>query len=294
MSRKNQDKNFNDYGFKLLSLCNTVDLCILNWRSFNDKGIGAYTFYNHQGKSTIDFVLCNNHALKYICDFNVFPPNIFSDHCIVDFDMNINLNQTQRGGYNKGDKIFISKWKEDKKKEYISALNSEETILKLESLLGDLEGTSSCEVVEENLKKFTEILVKTGAGHIKEVGKKSSSNGINRGQEWYDSQCRSQKEIFRQYELRYYDTGLDEDRVAMCEQRSIYRNLCRKKKRELNQKDADRFVRLSRKDPKEFWREFKGFNDKNKGTSECNFYEHFSNLANVQSTVGEEGKKGSR
>ena len=37
VQRMNEDKTVNDYGVKLLNLCDAVDLCILNGRCFNDK-----------------------------------------------------------------------------------------------------------------------------------------------------------------------------------------------------------------------------------------------------------------
>ena len=74
----------------------------------------------------------------------------------------------------------------------------------------------------------------------------------------------------------------------MCEHRSIYRNMCRLKKREYNQKEADRLVYLSKKEPRQFWREIKG--DKKREVSrECDFFNHFQQLANIESRVGEEG-----
>ena len=44
----------------------------------------------------------------------------------------------------------------------------------------------------------------------------------------------------------------------MCEERNKYRKLCRDKKREFKQKEAEKLVRLGKSKPKEFWREIKG------------------------------------
>ena len=66
--------------------------------------------------------------------------------------------------------------------------------------------------------------------------------------------------------------------------------MCREKKRDFNQKEADRLVLLSKKDPKEFWHEIKGGENREKN-ADCNFYEHFKNLANIESRVGEEGQR---
>ena len=59
------------------------------------------------------------------------------------------------------------------------------------------------------------------------------------GSKWYDRECKVQRERFIEQQKRYFDAGEDSDRVMMCEERNIFRSLCREKKREYNQKDAD-------------------------------------------------------
>ena len=87
VERVNKDKTTNGYGWKLLDLCNAVDLCMLNGRAFNDKGKGKFTFCNHRGKSTIDFVVVSKFALYKINDFNILPINSFFDHSSVCFKL---------------------------------------------------------------------------------------------------------------------------------------------------------------------------------------------------------------
>ena len=70
---------------------------------------------------------------------------------------------------------------------------------------------------------------------------------------------------------------------------SLYRNICRKKKREYNQKDAQRLVQLSKTDPTAFWKETKTVK-KREITPPCNFYDHFKNLANREPGIGDEGR----
>ena len=151
--------------------------------------------------------------------------------------------------------------------------------------------TSQKEEVEAILEQFTGILTDAGSDHIREVNNNKGGKGnIILGAKWYDKECREQRGRFIEYEKRYYQTFEDGDRVLMCEQRNIFRSLCREKKREYNQKEADRLVYLSKKDPKLFWREFKGNKDRVED-QECNFFEHFKQLANIDSRVGEEGTR---
>ena len=161
----------------------------------------------------------------------------------------------------------------------------------IEDITVKLVQTSQKEEVEAILEQFTGILTDAGSDHIREVNiNKGGKGNIILGAKWYDKECREQRGKFIEYEKRYYQTFEDGDRVLMCEQRNIFRSLCREKKREYNQKEADRLVYLSKKDPKNFWREFKGNKDR-VVDQECNFFEHFKQLANIDSRVGEEGTK---
>ena len=62
VKRINKDSKMNDYGYKLLNLCSEANLCVLNGRAFHDKDIGEFACCNKQGKSVIDYVLCNKYA----------------------------------------------------------------------------------------------------------------------------------------------------------------------------------------------------------------------------------------
>ena len=119
-------------------------------------------------------------------------------------------------------------------------------------------------------------------------GNKGKKEEKAKGAKWYDKDCKVHKEKFREYQIRYFETGEEIDRMQMCEYRSIYRKMCREKKSEYNQKEADRLVYLSKKEPRQFWREIKG-NKRREVSRKCDFLNHFQQLANIESRVGEEG-----
>ena len=289
--RTNKDNKINDYGLRLLNLCHASNLCILNGRAFEDKARGEFTYCNKQGKSVIDFLLCNKIAMYNVCNFDVKPFNCFSDHSILSFDLKVNnYDRFNEEGINR-EGVLSSKWREDKKDEYVANLESDRITKNIEDITVKLVQTSQKEEVEAILEQFTGILTDAGSDHIREVNiNKGGKGNIILGAKWYDKECREQRGRFIEYEKRYYQTFEDGDRVLMCEQRNIFRSLCREKKREYNQKEADRLVYLSKKDPKNFWREFKGNKDR-VVDQECNFFEHFKQLANIDSRVGEEGTK---
>ena len=123
----------------------------------------------------------------------------------------------------------------------------------------------SSEGIDHVIGQFTDILTEAGSSHIREisVGRESNMDNNFKGAKWYDQECKKQREKFGEYELRYYETGEESDRIIMCEERNIYRKMCREK-RDFNQKEADSLVLLSKKDPKGFWYEIKGNENKEK------------------------------
>ena len=64
--------------------------------------------------------------------------------------------------------------------------------------------------------------------------------------------------------------------------------MCRRKKQEFNRREALRYVDLSRRDPGAFWTEIKKHNKRRTGVPDCDFYGHFSSLADTQSRVGDQ------
>ena len=78
--RNSQDIKTNTYGTKLLSLCSTSNLVVLNGRKLGDLN-GKFTSHQHNGSSTIDLSLCSRDTYSKITHFRVLDPVWLSDHC---------------------------------------------------------------------------------------------------------------------------------------------------------------------------------------------------------------------
>ena len=78
--RNAQDIKTNTYGTKLLNLCSTSNLVILNGRKLGDLG-GKLTSHQYNGSSTVDLSLCTRDIYYNITHFRVLDPVWFSDHC---------------------------------------------------------------------------------------------------------------------------------------------------------------------------------------------------------------------
>ena len=292
LSRKNKDTQVNSYGLKLLGVCQASDMIILNGRTGYDKGVGQYTFHNHLGKSTNDLVLSDRTSLYKVRNFRVGQPNIFSDHCVVHFELTVNLSHDQ---YSEVSNQVHVKWNEEKKGDFMSRIGASDIQNRIESLKDVLTDNNNDQILENAIKTMTDIIVEAGAGHIR-VSKEGKLDGVSKSQgrkktgKWYDIECRNQKDLFCERQKQYLETKDDTDRTLMCTERNIYRKLCRKKKSEFNRDEALRLVKLSKTDSKSFWNEIKKDNKIKNTGSGCDFFNHFSALAVRESKVSEEGQ----
>ena len=87
--RATQDMYINAHGRKLLELCKSTNVRIVNGRLYGDRGIGSYTFCNTLGSSVIDYLITTENNLNCICDFTIEKFNAWSDHALVIFGIYI-------------------------------------------------------------------------------------------------------------------------------------------------------------------------------------------------------------
>ena len=81
--RKNCDLQINEEGFKLINLCKSFDLMILNGRTYGDYW-GNFTHYNkNKGSSTVDLAIVSCKILEDISSFRVLPQLDLTDHCKI-------------------------------------------------------------------------------------------------------------------------------------------------------------------------------------------------------------------
>ena len=125
--RKNRDTKTNNMGLKLLDLCKTHDLQILNGRSIGDS-TGSLTFYDHQqGASAIDVAIASDPIVQEVKTFTVNNPEDYSQHCKIELRLkNILASPEDEKADNYpwieiGDKY---KWTEDSSLRFQEALSN--------------------------------------------------------------------------------------------------------------------------------------------------------------------------
>ena len=84
------DRTCNSHGVKLLDLCKSTCLRIVNGRLGNDHNIGTYTFVSQHGASVIDYLLTSDQHLSSIVRFSVDPISEWSDHVPLGYSIHCN------------------------------------------------------------------------------------------------------------------------------------------------------------------------------------------------------------
>ena len=289
--RMNEDKTTNTYGKRLIDICKASGLIFLNGRKGNDRLKGAYTFHNHIGKSTNDYMICSKDALVYITDFNVHNINIWSDHCAISCIIKCNL-QHYNDNTNVGPSYRVSaRWKDENKDEYIGCINSDVVCQQLDTLAQSIDIINDKQTADSALLNLTNIMTNAGRANIT-VSKSMVANkkaNYRKNEKWFDEQCAIQRNIFFESVKRYNDDRVDEHRVHMSTERSIYRRMCRMKRKQFYKSDAERMLKISKSDPNKFWKEVKSDKPRHQ-LPDLDFYTHFRNLAQSESTLGIDGR----
>lgn len=118
LSRASSDKTCNSFGLKLLDLCKSSCIRIVNGRLSNDCGVGSFTFASGQGASVIDYVLAKERDFVSINRFTVCDFNEWSDHCPLTLSIycNAGLRERPTGSF------IRYKWSDSLKSEFRSGL----------------------------------------------------------------------------------------------------------------------------------------------------------------------------
>ena len=129
MARWSEDIGTNQYGPFLLDFCKQSGLRIVNGR-FGQKS-GKYTYLSDRGKSVIYYVISSQTLFKRVSNFVVSDSNILSDHCLLSFSLNCEIDTFTQEEADNSNLIKLSRkyvWRPEHVEQYMEALNSHETI----------------------------------------------------------------------------------------------------------------------------------------------------------------------
>jgi len=291
MHRSNIDKSSVDSnGKKMLDLCKSTSLRILNGRCLGDS-FGSNTCYSHTGTpSTIDYMLASQRVLDNVNTFSVSNVPVDSIHC----KLSLNLHTQPYNMNNEENETILNydipkyKWKDGDDLKVFNKFNSQQINTLIDSALNkNLEGTNESlnEIVNDITNIYKEVIGAPPA-HRKTKRKTKCHSTQNKNKKWFDSQCRECKSRIRvianKINKNPYDTQLVHDLRVL---KKSYKKIIKIKKNTYEASILNQLETLQTNNPKTFWNLFNDLRDMEKSHKQNpipadEWISHFKTLLN--------------
>ncbi|CAG2189272.1 unnamed protein product [Mytilus edulis] len=187
INRNNQDTSVNTVGTKLLDLCLSSRLRLLNGRFLGDS-LGYYTYMSSSGFSTVDYAVVSESLLSSVKYFKTNDFTYLSDHVQITLYMKCSINIDKEIGLEEKGWHWIKsyKWTENSKLKLIDALLTEN--VKNEIIEFEMVNYEENQVgVDEATEKLTKILDNISSLSCKATPKKRRKKKRKFKQVWSDN-----------------------------------------------------------------------------------------------------------
>ena len=311
--RYNQDETpINKNGRQIISMCQSLDMCLLNGRTGRDKFVGKQTCHkSNRNDSVIDYVIADCKMIPYLQDFYVdmFDECLSDYHCPLSLEIQVqepqidflctDTNDQKNQKDKKSDALYHENmpltWSRDISSEFKEHFDLN-GIQQLEMKLNDVHSL----VESENIPKLeieteinnictslNEIIINAAisSGAYKEKkGKKAKSTLRKRVPQkpWFDRDCVNARSQYYKVKNKLKRVG----EKSMCTSLSKkFKNLLKSKRRNYFKKLNSKIRSLRANNSKEYWqllnRSTEGQKIETSLSIEC-FYEHFKDLNKSQ------------
>ncbi len=259
--RTNSDsRKENKHGAKILELCRTNCMRILNGRCFGDLS-GRFTHYPLiDNPSVIDYIITDTDLINRVNQFSVSDLLDCSDHCKVSVYIKVEFELTQDKQLNTAvlkDIPMQFKWESGDSDKFMAACISNE----VNSLTQDFLSNNGTNDVNQAVNDFSSILYKACevAGIRKRgPGKAISKNKRARHKKWFDRDCTSMKKdlrfLARKKQQNPFDISI---RMRFYSTYKKYRSLLWKKKNQFHSKIVDKMNECYERSPQAYWKAVK-------------------------------------
>ena len=195
VDRQSFDSTINNHGKRLIQICKSCNLRIINGRTKGDS-LGKPTFHGKNGTSVVDYIICAQDLLQTTNNFIVKAPTYPSDHrqkvtwIKTNSQYQTNSNNDFDGVDNLSQKLplqFI--WEDNAAESFIVKLSSPHTQNNLAAFM-DSEFALSEDGVSDCATQFQNIIIESArkSFKIKKVKHRQYiSNVMNK--KWFDADC---------------------------------------------------------------------------------------------------------
>ena len=286
--RLNRDNNVNSYGKKLIDLCLSTDLKIVNGRKIGDL-YGNFTCHAYNGSSLVDYVIVQSKLFPKIQYLKVHSTSHLSDHCPLSFS--IILQEQIEDDINTGlDPLPVNYlWETSSIEKYQEAIQSATIRSKITQYLHTNYETGN---INDAVQGLNDIICNAADMSLKtckpRLGKIKKGVKKKRGEKWYDKPCyilkrevRGMGKLLVKYPRDPYV------RTRYFQLKKEYKRVIRYKRRIYKEALLSKMSEVEKSNPSQFWNTISELkadsslptnNDISNSISVSKWIEHFSNL----------------
>ena len=266
--RASLDNTHNSHGIRLLDLCKSTGLRIMNGRLANTH---HYTFLSNNGCSVIDYLLTGDNDLPRLNDFCIEEFNEWSDHAPLSFSLCCNNVCNENNGHEEIKFKWDSNLRDMFRSDIVENLNVFDTIVNKEILD---KSSINC-MLNDFTSKMRSIADPLFAKHCHFKQHAYYSSNIFNNKSWFDSECISARTCYKRALNQFNIDKTNDNRIYLCTCKKQYKDTVRKKKSEFYKMKMSELESLRRRKPKDFWSHFKTKNKNTNGNIPLDIFRNF-------------------
>ena len=253
LSRTSADNTCNNYGVKLLDLCKSTGMRIMNGRVGHDTN--AYTFISLQGASVIDYVITHDANFARVSQFTIDSINEWSDHTPVRFSLQCGVLKS-RDDETGGVKV---KWDSKYREKYRACLIGK--LPGFNNIINNID-SSSRDGINRMTYDFTTLLCEiTEPLFLKQIFKNNTGTfcepNITKHADFFDKDCVKARNKYLDALENFNRSKCNPSREYLHVCKQEYKTVVKRKKHNCKIKKLLEIEKLKNSKPKEFWKHFK-------------------------------------
>lgn len=276
--RSTMDTVCNSSGSKLIDICLSSDLKIVNGRLGDDSGVGQVTYMSPNGQSLIDYVLLSQSLFPLVKDFVVHDFYSCSTHAAI--QLNLEVNYDQSGHVDEFYKYKQIVWDDDKVNDFKETLNS--NVEQLNCIVDQI--TNSDLNINKGIDNFADTLYNATFsvfGQTKHFRRVKPDRTRKFKSPWFTPDCEIARRELKSANRAYRRLKSHDNRNTVMVKRRQYCKAKRKARFEFKQSQKNTLHVLAKDQPRKFWseiRKLRGKNNNKSNVTAADFLKHFKNL----------------
>ena len=282
--RKSMDIGINTFGRKLINLCKSSSLRIVNGRHSMDLS-GNITFYNATGKSLIDYLLAEPSRLDSVKTFSSGNFNTFSDHSPITFSISYvcpivgqqieNVDDASTDGRTACRTV---RWNDENTNDILDKLH--ENIGSIHEVLNtNFDCQNDVNTCVDSINDILNdcVLPLCDISMSKPYSQNKSKTKTNKP--WFNDTCTN---LFKEYKNALYNFNKcksDQNHELLVAAKHTYKKVENKLKRKYKRQEGDMLNYLKNSNPKQFYKLFSKKKSRiTNNLTNNDFMTHFKNL----------------